>query len=82
MKTASYVIEPLALPGSVDAPEAGEFPELGELSDNPYSRRAPFHVNVLAEYAGRGIGGALPEPGRTEPGTAGDRGRLNGGDAQ
>lgn len=82
METAPYVIEPLVLPASIDAPDAGEFLEFGELIDNPYSRRAPFHVNVLAEYAGRGIGRALPQPGKTDPGPDGDPGRLNGGDAQ
>jgi hypothetical protein len=48
---------------------------------------ADLHVNVLAQYAGRGIGTALPQPGQAEPGTtqpgkAGDAGRLNGGVAQ
>ena len=111
MKTAPYLIEPLVLPAAVDAPDAGDFLEFGELSDalvleawgNPdrctpaktrlqYWRDSPYtqvrlffvrvdgrmagrswirfglqenvhtallHVNVLAEYSGRGIGRAL-----------------------
>ena len=33
MNAAPYLIEPLVLPASLDAPDAGEFLEFGELSD-------------------------------------------------
>lgn len=33
MKTAPYLIEPLLLPVAIDAPDAGEFLEFGDLSD-------------------------------------------------
>jgi hypothetical protein len=33
VKTAPYLIEPVVLPASIDAPDAGEFLECGELND-------------------------------------------------